>query len=135
MKEKMLDGKIALITGASYGMGLDMAKVFAKEGANIIITARGEKRLNQALEKVKECLTEGRRAVAVTADVTTDNKPEQNNITKKHNAVNTEVNPVRPPASTPVNDSTNEVVDDVPKTDPITVAVESANNALSPSTK
>ena len=32
MKEKMLDGKIALITGASYGMGLDMAKVFAKEG-------------------------------------------------------------------------------------------------------
>ena len=70
MKEKMLDGKIALITGASYGMGLDMAKVFAKEGANIIITARGEKRLNQALEKVKECLTEGRRAIAVQADVT-----------------------------------------------------------------
>ena len=74
-------------------------------------------------------------AGAVTADVTTDNNPEQNNITKKHNAVNTEVNPVRPPASTPVNDSTNEVVEDVPNTDPITVAVESANNALSPSTK
>ena len=70
MKEKILDGKIALITGASYGMGLDMAKVFAREGANIIITARGEKRLNQALEKVKECLTEGRRAIAVPADVT-----------------------------------------------------------------
>ena len=74
-------------------------------------------------------------AGAVTADVTTDNNPEQNNITKKHNAVNTEVNPVRPPASTPVNDSTNEVVEDVPNTDPITVAVESANHALSPSTK
>lgn len=75
------------------------------------------------------------KAGAVTAEVTTDNKPEQNNIIKKHNAVKTEVNPVRPPASTPVNDSTKEVVEDVPKTAPTTVAVESASNALSPSTK
>ena len=75
------------------------------------------------------------KAGAVTADVTTDNNPEQNNISKKHNAVKTDVNPVRPPASTPVSDSTNEVVEDVPRTDPITVALESANKALSPLTK
>lgn len=68
MKEFMLDGKIALVTGASYGMGLEMAKLFAREGANIIITARGEARLNRALEAVKADLTPGKRAIGITAD-------------------------------------------------------------------
>ena len=33
-----LDGKIALITGASRGIGRDMALVFAKEGAKVVVS-------------------------------------------------------------------------------------------------
>ena len=40
MDAKMLDGKTAIITGASYGMGRSMAELFAEEGANVVITAR-----------------------------------------------------------------------------------------------
>ena len=40
MDAKMLDGKVAIITGASYGMGRTMAELFAEEGASVVITAR-----------------------------------------------------------------------------------------------
>ena len=42
MDAKMLDGKVAIVSGASYGMGLDMAQLFAKEGAKVVITRSGE---------------------------------------------------------------------------------------------
>ncbi|NVM02975.1 MAG: SDR family oxidoreductase [Candidatus Helarchaeota archaeon] len=38
-------GKSALITGASSGIGYEFVKLFAKDGANLIITARSEERL------------------------------------------------------------------------------------------
>lgn len=38
----MLDGKVAIITGTSYGMGRSMAELFAEEGASVVITARGK---------------------------------------------------------------------------------------------
>src|SRR5699024_3607064 len=49
---------------------------------------------------------------------------------KKNPAVTTDANPVLPPTPTPEVDSTNEVVVDVPTTDPTTVAAESANKAF-----
>lgn len=70
MKERLVDGKVTLVVGASYGMGLDMARVFAREGANLIITAVGGDRLQNALKFVQADLCEGRRAIAITADVT-----------------------------------------------------------------
>ena len=42
MLEKMLDGKVAIVSGASYGMGFSMAQLFAKEGAKVVMTARGK---------------------------------------------------------------------------------------------
>lgn len=42
MDAKMLEGKVAIITGASYGMGQTMAELFAEEGASVVLTARGK---------------------------------------------------------------------------------------------
>jgi NAD(P)-dependent dehydrogenase (short-subunit alcohol dehydrogenase family) len=46
--EIRLDGRSAIITGASKGLGLAMAKQFAASGANVAILARGAESLEQA---------------------------------------------------------------------------------------
>ena len=66
MEVKMLEGKTAIITGASYGMGQTMAELFAEEGANVVLTARGQEKLDEAVKKIRE---KGGKAVGVVADV------------------------------------------------------------------
>ena len=39
-----LEGKVAVITGASRGIGRDMAVVFAREGAKVVVSARHRER-------------------------------------------------------------------------------------------
>src|ERR1019366_5134825 len=46
--------KIALITGANKGIGLETAKQLAKKGVTIILGARSEKNGNKAVNKLKE---------------------------------------------------------------------------------
>ena len=65
MDAKMLDGKVAIITGASYGMGRTMAELFAEEGASVVITARGKEKLDEVVKAINES---GGRAVGVVAD-------------------------------------------------------------------
>ncbi len=66
MDAKMLDGKTAIITGASYGMGRSMAELFAEEGANVVITARHQEKLDEVVGTIR---TNGGRALGVVADV------------------------------------------------------------------
>ena len=40
-----LDGKVAIITGSTSGMGRDTAYLFAKEGAKVVVTGRNEAHL------------------------------------------------------------------------------------------
>ena len=47
MDQQMLKDKVAIITGASYGMGQSMAELFAEEGAAVVITARARKNWTQ----------------------------------------------------------------------------------------
>jgi NAD(P)-dependent dehydrogenase (short-subunit alcohol dehydrogenase family) len=61
MSEK-LDGKVAVITGGSAGIGLATAKRFAEEGATVFITGRRQAELDAAIKQI------GARAVAVKAD-------------------------------------------------------------------
>ena len=41
-----LRNKVAIVTGATSGMGLDTAKLFLKEGAKVVLTGRSEEKLN-----------------------------------------------------------------------------------------
>jgi NAD(P)-dependent dehydrogenase (short-subunit alcohol dehydrogenase family) len=65
-----LDGKVAVITGASSGLGAAFATGLAEAGADIAICARRADRLGETKRAVEAL---GRRCVAVTADVA---KPE-----------------------------------------------------------
>lgn len=54
---KQLDGKIAVITGGSSGIGLATAKRFIEEGAHVVITGRREEELKQAAAALKGNVT------------------------------------------------------------------------------
>src|SRR6516165_9874850 len=47
-----LTGKTTLITGGGSGIGLAVARLFLKEGAQVFITGRDEAKLRQAAEKL-----------------------------------------------------------------------------------
>lgn len=66
MDAQMLEGKVALITGASYGMGRTIAELFAEEGACVVLTARHVEQLNEVVEGIR---AKGGKAVGVVADV------------------------------------------------------------------
>ncbi|NVN10773.1 SDR family NAD(P)-dependent oxidoreductase [Nguyenibacter vanlangensis] len=64
-----LKGKVAVITGASVGIGLAVAKGLASEGADLVLVARQKDRLDEAAGRLSaEC---GVRAVGVAADIAT----------------------------------------------------------------
>ena len=61
-----LKGKVAIITGATSGMGRDTAYVFAEEGAKIVITGRDENRAKEVVETIRKS---GGEAAYVIADI------------------------------------------------------------------
>ncbi len=66
-KSFSLDGRIALITGASSGLGRHFAQVLSKAGARVVAGARRSSRLD---ELVSDIAAEGGEAATVTLDVT-----------------------------------------------------------------
>jgi len=62
-----LDGKIALVTGASSGIGHCVAKGLAAAGATVVVAARREERLKTLVNDIEK---KGGKAIAVTMDVT-----------------------------------------------------------------
>src|SRR5260221_6559202 len=62
-----LDGKVALVTGASRGLGLAVAEALAAEGAAVAALARVGDELNRAVERLGRG---GRRVMPAPADVT-----------------------------------------------------------------
>src|SRR5437588_7367478 len=65
---KQLEGKIALVTGGSRGIGAAIAKRLASDGANVAITY--SKGADAAASVVKEIERDGGKAIAIQADAT-----------------------------------------------------------------
>ncbi len=62
-----LDGKLAVVTGAGKGIGRGIALRLAEAGADVVISSRTQKDLD---DLAREIATFDRRAIPVTADVT-----------------------------------------------------------------
>jgi 3-oxoacyl-[acyl-carrier protein] reductase len=62
-----LEGKVALVTGSSRGIGAATAKLFAREGARVAVHGRDEAAMSAIRREIEEA---GGRATVVTADVT-----------------------------------------------------------------
>jgi NAD(P)-dependent dehydrogenase (short-subunit alcohol dehydrogenase family) len=68
-----LKGKVAVVTGASGGLGADAAMAYAQNGADVALLARRKDRLESLANKIK--LT-GRKALAVQCDVANEESVE-----------------------------------------------------------
>jgi NAD(P)-dependent dehydrogenase (short-subunit alcohol dehydrogenase family) len=62
----MLEGKVAMITGASQGLGRALALAFAREGARVVINSRSEETIRPVAEEAESL---GAEVLALAADV------------------------------------------------------------------
>jgi short-subunit dehydrogenase len=60
-------GPVALITGATSGIGLTFARRYARDGHDLVLVARDEKRLNEVADELRS--TYGRQAEVLRADL------------------------------------------------------------------
>ena len=69
----LLEGKVAVVSGLGPGMGRDISLALANEGADIVMCARSQERMEAV---AKEILDLGRQALAVKCDITSKNDCE-----------------------------------------------------------
>ncbi len=65
-----LQGKVAFVTGASKGIGREVARTLANEGCEVVITARGQEDLEKTAAQLSE--ETGSRVIAKAGDMSSD---------------------------------------------------------------
>lgn len=69
MKAVRLDGKIAIVTGASQGLGFAIADAFVRAGASVAICARSTEHLEDTTDKLRALAGYGQKVESIAADV------------------------------------------------------------------
>lgn len=72
--EKMLDGKVCIVTGGGRGIAREACLLFAKEGGKVVVCDLDEAPANETVGAIKKM---GGQAVAVVGDITADGIPEK----------------------------------------------------------
>jgi uncharacterized protein len=67
------DRKTALITGASFGIGLEFARIFAREGYNLVLVARSSDKLRQLASELEKA--HGTRSLILATDLADPGSP------------------------------------------------------------
>lgn len=102
-----LTGKVALVTGASSGLGVQFAKALANQNATVVITARRKEKLEQVAKEIKAM---GGDCIAIACDVT-DSASVKNMveaIEKKYKHIDILVNNAGTASGVSTIDSTDE---------------------------
>ncbi len=67
MANRKGDGQTALVTGASYGIGVDLAECFARDGYDLVLAARSEAALKEQAERIAK--QHGVKVAAIATDL------------------------------------------------------------------
>ena len=88
---RSIENKIALITGATSGMGLATAKLFSEEGAQVIVTDLKQDKINEVVEDI---LSHGKKCFGIKLDVTDSEeiKSTINEIVKRFGGIDILIN-------------------------------------------
>lgn len=112
MEAQILKDRIAIVTGASQGLGEGIARAMAREGANMVLFSRNLERLQKL---VKEITGAGQKAVFFKVDVTDVSQIDQavGEVLKRFGRVDILVNNAAIAPSMPLLDMPDEVRDSV----------------------
>ena len=106
-----LDGKVALITGGSDGIGYASAWELANEGATVVICARGQEALDEAVNKISS--ETGGLISAIACDVTDIDQIETTfqKLISDHGRIDILVNNAGTSSASPFDETSDEVWD------------------------
>lgn len=94
-KGELLNGRTALITGGTSGIGLSIAKTFLLNGCNVIITGRNSSKIDKAVGELKKEITNKKQVVkGIVFDISDTKNIENNfnNIISDNNKIDILVN-------------------------------------------
>lgn len=103
-----LKGQVAVVTGASTGLGVQMANALANQGCNIVALARRQNLVEEVAEKIKK--DHGVDAMGVTCDITDTSKVEEavKKIMKKFGKIDILINNAGTGAVAPAENITDD---------------------------
>ena len=76
-KENLLAGKVAIITGASEGLGFEIAKQFILQGASLCICSRDKRKISLAESELKKMVGKSQSIFSMVVDVSDNNRCDE----------------------------------------------------------
>ena len=103
-----LKGQVAIVTGCSGGLGVQMAKALANQGANIVVVARRQNLIEQVAKEISEEF--GVETLPVRCDITSTEQVEAmvDTVVEKFGRIDILINNAGTGAVAPAEDITDE---------------------------